>query len=116
MQVVLWDTRKLDASKDFAGGFGVGQYPGGGGVRGKIIRHFYKRDRRPAALLNYRTAETAGYDSLLRDEPPKYWASPERNCSPYCAVGILVGRHTEGCFPVDGRRQLTSHNPDVLLI
>ncbi len=50
MRVVLWDTRKLDASKDFAGGFGVGQYPGHGGVRGRIIRHFYTRDRRPVAL------------------------------------------------------------------
>ena len=60
MQVVLWDTRKLDASKDFAGGFGVGQYPGGGGVRGKIIRHFYKRDRRPAALLMAHLAAVFG--------------------------------------------------------
>jgi radical SAM superfamily enzyme YgiQ (UPF0313 family) len=51
MQVVLWDTRKLDVSKDFAGGFGVGQYPDRGGVRGKIIRYFYTRDRRPVALL-----------------------------------------------------------------
>ena len=51
MQVVLWDTRKLGVSKDFAGGFGVGHGPGGGGLRGKIIRHFYKRDRRPVALL-----------------------------------------------------------------
>ena len=23
-RVVLWDTRKLDVSKDFAGGFGIG--------------------------------------------------------------------------------------------
>ena len=51
MQVVLWDTRKLDASKDFAGGFGVGQYAGHGELRAKIIRYFYKRDRRPVALL-----------------------------------------------------------------
>jgi len=51
MRIVLWDTRKLDASKDFAGGFGVGQYPGHGGVRGKLIRYFYTRDRRPVALL-----------------------------------------------------------------
>jgi len=51
MHVVLWDTRKLGASKDFAGGFGVGQYPGHGGLRGKIIRRFYTRDRRPVALL-----------------------------------------------------------------
>lgn len=51
MHVVLWDTRKLDVSKDFAGGFGVGQYHGLGGIRGRIIRRFYKRDRRPTALL-----------------------------------------------------------------
>jgi len=50
MHVVLWDTRKLDVSKDFAGGFGVGQYCGGG-LRGRIIRRFYTRDRRPVALL-----------------------------------------------------------------
>jgi radical SAM superfamily enzyme YgiQ (UPF0313 family) len=50
MHVVLWDTRKLDAAKDFAGGFGVGQFPGGGGLRGRVVRYFYKRDRRPAAL------------------------------------------------------------------
>ncbi len=51
MQVVLWDTRKLDASKDFAGGFGIGLYPRGGGVRNAIIRRFYTRDRRPVALV-----------------------------------------------------------------
>lgn len=51
MRIVLWDTRQLDVSKDFAGGFGVGQYPGGGGIRGKIVRYFYKRDRRPVALV-----------------------------------------------------------------
>lgn len=50
MRVVLWDTRQLDVSKDFAGGFGVGQYPGGGGLRGQIIRYGYKRDYRPAAM------------------------------------------------------------------
>jgi len=50
MRVVLWDTRKLDASKDFAGGYGVGQYPGHGGLRGRLIRFFYTRDRRPVAL------------------------------------------------------------------
>lgn len=51
MRIVLWDTRQLDVSKDFAGGMGVGQYPGGGGWRGKIIRFMYKRDRRPVALV-----------------------------------------------------------------
>lgn len=50
MRVVLWDTRQLDVSKDFAGGFGVGQYHGQGGPAGKIVRYFYKRDHRPTAL------------------------------------------------------------------
>lgn len=51
MRIVLWDTRQADASKDFAGGYGVGQYHGGGGLGGKLIRRFYKRDRRPVALV-----------------------------------------------------------------
>jgi radical SAM superfamily enzyme YgiQ (UPF0313 family) len=51
MHIVLWDTRKLDVSKDFAGGFGIGQYVGDGTFRSRMIRHFYKRDYRPAALL-----------------------------------------------------------------
>ncbi len=50
MKIVLWDTRQLDVSKDFAGGYGVGQYASGGGVRGRVVRWFYKRDHRPAAL------------------------------------------------------------------
>ena len=57
MQIVLWDTRKLDVSKDFAGGMGVGMFPPGGGLRGRLVRYFYTRDRRPAALLfGYLTA------------------------------------------------------------
>src|SRR3972149_4375002 len=51
MHVILWDTRKRDASKDFAAGFGVGQYPGYGGLRGGILRRFFTRDRRPVTLL-----------------------------------------------------------------
>ncbi len=50
MRVVLWDTRKLDVAKDFAGGMGVGQFPGHGGIMGRLIRRYYKRDRRPTAL------------------------------------------------------------------
>lgn len=50
MRVVLWDTRKLDVAKDFAGGFGVGQFPRRGGWRGRIVRYAFKRDRRPVAL------------------------------------------------------------------
>jgi hypothetical protein len=51
MHIVLWDTRKLGVSKDFAGGMGVGQFPVGGGLRGRLIRRFYTRDRRPVTLL-----------------------------------------------------------------
>lgn len=50
MRIVLWDTRQDDVEKDFAGGFGVGHYHGGGGVRGWIIRRMYRRDYRPPAL------------------------------------------------------------------
>jgi len=51
MRIVLWDTRELDVSKDFAGGMGVGIYPRRPGFRDRLIRHFYSRDRRPVALL-----------------------------------------------------------------
>jgi len=51
MRVVLWDTRQLGVSKDFAGGMGVGRYAARGQLRDRIIRHFYTRDRRPVALL-----------------------------------------------------------------
>jgi tRNA A37 methylthiotransferase MiaB len=51
MHVVLWDTRKFDVSKDFAGGYGIGQYAGRGGAADWLIRRFYRRDRRPVALL-----------------------------------------------------------------
>src|SRR5690606_5487443 len=30
---------------------GVGQFPGGGGIGGRIVRHFFKRDYRPTALV-----------------------------------------------------------------
>ncbi len=32
MHVVLWDTRRGGATKDFAGGFGTGLYRGGPGA------------------------------------------------------------------------------------
>jgi radical SAM superfamily enzyme YgiQ (UPF0313 family) len=51
MNILLWDTRQRDVSKDFAGGFGVGMYRGQGGPRDRIVRWFYRRDHRPAALL-----------------------------------------------------------------
>lgn len=50
MHIVLWDTRRGDVTKDFAGGFGVGQFPGRGGLAGRLIRRAFTRDRRPVAL------------------------------------------------------------------
>ena len=55
MHIVLWDTRKLDVSKDFAGGYGVGQYHGRGGPLGQFVRYMYKRDYRPPALASSST-------------------------------------------------------------
>jgi anaerobic magnesium-protoporphyrin IX monomethyl ester cyclase len=50
MHVVLWDTRRGGATKDFAGGFGVGEYPGLGGLPDRLVRYAMNRDRRPVAL------------------------------------------------------------------
>jgi radical SAM superfamily enzyme YgiQ (UPF0313 family) len=51
MKIVLCDTRINHAQKDFAGGFGVGMFPGRGGWRGRVVRYMYHRDRRPVALV-----------------------------------------------------------------
>ena len=51
MRVVLWDTRRIESSKDFAGGMGVGLYPRRSGLRNRIVRWFYTRDYRPTALV-----------------------------------------------------------------
>lgn len=50
MHIILWDTRRNEAQKDFAGGMGVGMFPGGGGVRGRLVRSWYQRDYRPVAM------------------------------------------------------------------
>ncbi|HMO93217.1 MAG TPA: radical SAM protein [Pirellulaceae bacterium] len=50
MKIVLFDSKINDAQKDFAGGMGVGMHSGSGGFRGRVIRFFYMRDRRPVAL------------------------------------------------------------------
>lgn len=50
MKVCLWDTRRNDVQKDFAGGMGVGMPTGAGGKRSRFIRRMYKRDFRPTAL------------------------------------------------------------------
>jgi radical SAM superfamily enzyme YgiQ (UPF0313 family) len=49
-RVALWDTGFGGVQKDFAGGLGVGLFPGRGGLRGRIVRWMYRRDRRPVAL------------------------------------------------------------------
>lgn len=61
MRIVLWDTRYGGAFKDFAGGFGVGQFRGKG-LRAKIVEHFYRRDFRPPPLAYGYLA--AGFASL----------------------------------------------------
>jgi radical SAM superfamily enzyme YgiQ (UPF0313 family) len=56
LRIVLWDTRHGGAFKDFAGGFGVGQFRGRG-LRAKIIEHFYRRDfRAPPLAYGYLAA------------------------------------------------------------
>ena len=51
--------------------------------------------RRPTPSVRTDGVEATVCDSLLREEPPKYWASPEELLPRY-ADGVLVGRHTEG--------------------
>ncbi|MGE5195341.1 MAG: B12-binding domain-containing radical SAM protein [Deltaproteobacteria bacterium] len=59
LRIVLWDTRHGGAFKDFAGGFGVGQFRGKG-LRAKIIEHFYRRDfRAPPLAYGYLAAGLA---------------------------------------------------------
>src|SRR3990170_7200887 len=50
MHVCLWDTRQRFVSKDFAGGFGVGMFPGGRNLRQRLVRWGYRCDHRPVAL------------------------------------------------------------------
>jgi radical SAM superfamily enzyme YgiQ (UPF0313 family) len=75
MNILLWDTRRRDVSKDFAGGFGVGMYRGQGGPRDAIVGWFYRRDRRPAALLYaYLAAAFARLGHHVQyvvDQPPR---------------------------------------------
>ena len=49
LRIVLWDTRHGGAFKDFAGGYGVGQFRGKG-IRARIIEHFYRNDYRSPSL------------------------------------------------------------------
>ena len=59
LRIVLWDTRHGGAFKDFAGGFGVGQFQGTG-LRSKIIEQFYRADfRSPPLAYGYLAAGLA---------------------------------------------------------
>ena len=56
MHIVLWDTRQGGAFKDFAGGFGVGQFRGTD-WRTRLIASFYRRDfRAPPLAYGYLAA------------------------------------------------------------
>lgn len=50
MHIVLWDTRRGGVFKDFAGGYGVGQFRGAG-LRARIIEGVYRRDYRSPPLV-----------------------------------------------------------------
>src|SRR5579871_775829 len=89
MHIVLWDTRHGGAFKDFAGGFGVGQYRGRG-LRSKIIEHFYRRDfRSPPLAYGYLAAgfSNLGHtvDYCLEEIPPAdvYIFNPALMTLPY---------------------------------
>src|SRR5438128_979169 len=74
LRIVLWDTRHGGAFKDFAGGFGVGQFRGTG-LRSKIIEHFYRSDfRSPPLAYGYLAAGLAklghSVEYCLEDTPP----------------------------------------------
>jgi len=74
LRIVLWDTRHGGAFKDFAGGFGVGQFRGKG-LRAKVIEHFYRRDfRAPPLCYGYLAAGLAGLghsvEYSLEETPP----------------------------------------------
>src|SRR5215467_3724106 len=74
LRIVLWDTRHGGAFKDFAGGFGVGQFRGKG-LRAKVIEHFYRRDfRAPPLAYGYLAAGLAGLghsvEYCLEETPP----------------------------------------------
>lgn len=89
MHIVLWDTRHGGAFKDFAGGFGVGQFRGKG-LRAKIIEQFYRRDyRAPPLAYGYLAAglRQAGHDVVyaLEETPPAdvYVFNPALMTLPY---------------------------------
>ncbi|MFN0053137.1 MAG: B12-binding domain-containing radical SAM protein [Planctomycetales bacterium] len=89
MHIVLWDTRHGGAFKDFAGGFGVGQFRGEG-LRNRFIEQFYRRDfRAPPLAYGYLAAglkqlgHTVSYS--LESTPPAdvYIFNPALMTLPY---------------------------------
>ena len=98
MRVVLWDTRKLDVAKDFAGGYGVGQFPGGGGIGGRIVRHFFKRDYRPTALVDIRLV------ALSLEGGSAQWAIGDGDAQALQRYRSLLDASTALRFPADKDR------------
>jgi anaerobic magnesium-protoporphyrin IX monomethyl ester cyclase len=89
LHIVLWDTRHGGAFKDFAGGFGVGQFRGSG-LRAKIIEYFYRNDfRSPPMAYGYLAAGLAqlGHtvEYCLEEMPPAdvYIFNPALMTLPY---------------------------------
>jgi radical SAM superfamily enzyme YgiQ (UPF0313 family) len=89
LHIVLWDTRHGGAFKDFAGGYGVGQFRGRG-LRAKIIERFYRNDfRSPPLAYGYLAAGLAklGHriNYCLEDTPPAdvYIFNPALMTLPY---------------------------------
>jgi radical SAM superfamily enzyme YgiQ (UPF0313 family) len=89
LHIVLWDTRHGGAFKDFAGGFGVGQFRGTG-LRAKVIEYFYRNDfRSPPLAYGYLAAGLAqlGHtvEYCLEETPPAdvYIFNPALMTLPY---------------------------------
>jgi MoaA/NifB/PqqE/SkfB family radical SAM enzyme len=89
MHIVLWDTRHGGAFKDFAGGFGVGQFHGTD-WRTRLIAGFYRRDfRAPPLAYGYLAAglRQQGHEVsyALEETPPAdvYILNPALMTLPY---------------------------------
>lgn len=109
MRIVLWDTRKLDASKDFAGGYGVGMYPRRPGLRNRLIRWFYTRDRRPVALLY---AYLAAALKQLGHRVEYVEDRPHRGADVYIFCPSLITLHIERQAMVE----MAANNPGARLL
>ena len=86
MNILLWDTRQLDVSKDFAGGFGVGMYRGhwaGRGMPSSAGSTAATAGRRPCCLPIWRQSSpdwgiACSTSSIGRREGPISTSSTRR--------------------------------------